>query len=75
MQTNLMWDDVEKTIRGSFVNLCLTITIAILIIIGAFNKEVCTNLKDNQSLITWFFGLSWSIWSAKQVASSIINKP
>jgi hypothetical protein len=71
---NLIWDVENKSVRGSFVNLALTVIIVILIIIGAFDKDVCANLKTNESLITWFFGLSWTVWSAKQVATAVINK-
>lgn len=75
MTTNLFWSDEEKTIRGSFVNLTLTFIITVFIIWGMFDSSISLALKENQSLITWFFGLSWSIYSVKTVADKyIINK-
>lgn len=74
METNLFWNSEEKSIRGSFVSLSLTILVAILITMGAFNNEISESLKKLESLITWFFGLSWGIYSAKSVANKYITK-
>ena len=43
---NFIWNYQDKTIRGWFVNLVITMTILMLVVIGAFNEEVKTNLKD-----------------------------
>jgi len=75
MTTNLFWNDEQKTIRGSFINISLTFLIAGLIIAGVFIPSIATSLKQLESLIIWFFGLSWGIYSVKSVSDNyIINK-
>jgi hypothetical protein len=74
MTTNLFWNNEEKTIRGSFISLSLTILFAVLITMGIFDTEVATSLKSLESLIIWFFGLSWGIYSAKSVADNYVAK-
>jgi hypothetical protein len=72
MQTNLYWDAENKTIRGSFVNLVITVSILFTIIYAIFfgSKEMVRDLKELQSLIVWFFGISFGVWSGKQVIES-----
>lgn len=74
MENNLFWNSQEKSIKGSFVSLCLTIFIVVLIGMGIFNDEICESLKKLESLITWFFGLSWGIYTTKSVADKYIEK-
>jgi uncharacterized protein YebE (UPF0316 family) len=72
MKTNLFWDETDKTIRGSFINMILTFSLLGLIVYGTLfgGKEIVNNLKELQSLIIWFFGLSFGIWSGKKVVES-----
>ena len=72
MKTNIWWDAENKSIRGSFVNLILTLSLIYTIIYAIFfgSKEMIQNLKDLQSLIVWFFGISFGVWSGKQVLES-----
>lgn len=75
MLTNIFWNNEQKTIRGSFINLSLTLFITILIAVGVFIPAVASGLKSLESLIIWFFGLSWGIYSVKTVSDNyIINK-
>jgi cytosine/uracil/thiamine/allantoin permease len=69
VKTNLFWDAEVKTIRGSFINMVITFSLAFTIIYAIFfgSEKMIQNLKELQSLIVWFFGLSFSIWSGKQV--------
>jgi len=64
---NFIWNYQDKTIRGWFVNLVITMTILMLVVIGAFNEEVKTNLKDLSSLIIGFFTVSFGVWKLGNV--------
>ncbi|MFA5460197.1 MAG: hypothetical protein WC283_02630 [Candidatus Paceibacterota bacterium] len=56
----------EKTLRGSAVNLAITITILILVVVGCFNDEVATRLDKMSTLIIGFFTASFGVWSYKK---------
>ena len=64
---NFIWNYQDKTIRGWFVNLVITMTILMLVVIGAFNETVKTNLKDLSSLIIGFFMVSFGVWKIGNV--------
>lgn len=72
MKTNLFWDAEDKSIKGSFINMVLTFGLFGVIIYGILfgGKEIVNNIKELQSLIVWFFGLSFGIWSGKRVIES-----
>ena len=75
MNTNIFWDAETKNIKGSFVNLALTTIIALIIFYAILfgSKQMIQDLKDLQNLITWFFGLSFGIWSGKTTISSVFS--
>ena len=64
---NFIWNYQDKTIRGWVVNLVITMTILMLVVIGAFNETVKTNLKDLSSLIIGFFTVSFGVWKLGNV--------
>jgi len=64
---NLLWNKEKQSIRGSFVNLTITLTILILITIGAFVPTVAANLEKLAILITGFFTMSMGIWAYRKV--------
>lgn len=64
---NIFWNNEEKTIRGSFVNLLITLSILGLIIVGAFVPSVAANLEKLAILITGFFTMSMGLWAYKKV--------
>lgn len=64
---NLIWNAEEKSVRGSFVNLMITLSILILIVIGAFVPTVAENLEKLAILITGFFTMSMGIWAYRKV--------
>ncbi len=73
MKLNLIWDDEEKTIRGSFINMFLTFSLLFLIIFAVFSGDelMVKNIKELQGLIVWFYGLSFGLWSGKRVVESV----
>jgi len=70
---NFIWNYQDKTIRGWFVNLVITMTILMLVVIGAFNEDVKTNLKDLSSLIIGFFTVSFGVWKLGNVIEGSQN--
>jgi hypothetical protein len=68
MKTNLFWNDEDKTIRGSFINMFLTFSLQALIFAAVIisNEEIIKGIKELQSLIIWFYGISFGLWSGKQ---------
>lgn len=56
----------NRTIRGSFVNLVITVVILTLVIIGAFNTWVAENLEKEATLIIGFFTASMGIWAYRK---------
>lgn len=73
MKTNILWNAKEKTIRGSFVNLFLTFSLLILIFAAIIlaNEKVINSIKELQSLIIWFYGISFGLWSGKNVIENV----
>ena len=62
----LIWNKKENSIRGSFVNLVITMTILLLISIGAFNDAVAKRLVDMAALIIGFFASTMGIWAYRK---------
>jgi uncharacterized membrane protein YiaA len=60
----------DHTIRGSFVNLCITIIIMIAVIVGCFNDDVAERLDKMSTLIIGFFTSSMGIWAYRKSQES-----
>ncbi len=60
-------DEPTGGIKGSFINLCITVGVGSLIAIGAFRADVADNLKTMETLIIGFFTASFGIWAGKKV--------
>lgn len=73
MKTNIFWNSKEKSVRGSFVNLFLTFSLLILIFTAIIiaNEDVIKGIKELQSLIIWFYGISFGLWSGKNVIENV----
>ena len=69
---NFIWNSEDQCIRGSFVNLLITLTILGLIVAGAFVKDICNNLVSLSTLIIGFFTVSFGVWQVTGVAKSFI---
>lgn len=65
---NIFWDPTEKSIRGSFVNLLITVSILLLVIYGVlFDPNIVDRLKTLETLIVGFFATSMGIWTTKKI--------
>ncbi len=69
-----IWDSENHSIRGSFINIVITFTILLLIIIGAFSKFVMNNLKELSVLIIAFFTASFPVWRVTNAVMDYIQK-
>lgn len=65
---NLFWDKENNSIRGSFVNLVLTMTILGMIVAGCTSDAVMLRVEKLSTLILGFFATSIGIWSYKKIA-------
>ena len=64
---NFIWDEKKQTIRGSNVLYQITLTILILVVVGAFVPSVADNLKKMEVIIGAVFGFSISAYSYRKV--------
>ncbi len=60
----LVIDRRDSSIRGSFINLFITMAFMVLIMIGAFVREVRENLVAMSPLIVPFYAISFGVWRA-----------
>jgi len=72
---NFIWDNENKSIKGSFVNLVITFSILGLVCWGAFDKNVTSNLKELSALIIGFFTVSFGVWKVSNVITELNKKP
>jgi TRAP-type C4-dicarboxylate transport system permease large subunit len=63
---SLAWNKKENSIRGSFVNLMITVVILLLIVIGAFCDEVADRMANMAALIIGFFTSTMGIWAFRK---------
>lgn len=64
---SLIWDKENQSIRGSFVNLILTMSILGMIIAGCTSDAVMLRVEKLSTLILGFFATSLGVWSYKKI--------
>lgn len=67
---HLIWDEENHSIRGSFVNLILTLSILGMIIAGCTSDAVMLRVEKLSTLILGFFATSIGVWTYKKIAES-----
>jgi TRAP-type mannitol/chloroaromatic compound transport system permease large subunit len=65
---NLFWDIENQSIRGSFVNLILTLTILGMIVAGITSDAAAARVEKLSTLILGFFATSIGVWTYKKIA-------
>ena len=63
---NFFWDFDEASVRGSFVNLLITVTYLVLIVLSCLFRVVAINVRDIAPFLIGFFGISISVWAGKK---------
>ena len=66
----LVWDKENQSIRGSFVNLILTLTILGLIVAGVTDDDIMERVEKLTALILGFFATSIGVWTYKKVVET-----
>ncbi len=67
LKINIAWDTNTQSIRGSFVNLIITIVILGLFVAGALNDDIAARLDKLSGAMVGFFTASMGIWAFKKV--------
>jgi uncharacterized membrane protein YqjE len=64
------WDSADKSIRGSFINVLLTLNLLIMIWVGIVNDAASYRLERMTPLLIALFGTSFGVW---RIAKTIKN--
>jgi TctA family transporter len=65
---HLIWDEENHSIRGSFVNLVLTLSILGMIVAGCTSDAAAARVEKLSTLIMGFFATSIGIWTYKKIS-------
>jgi len=68
---NWIWNHEDQSIRGSFINIVLTIFYACIIISSMLWMRIAQNVAEITSFLIGFYGLSFSIWAGKKTIEMI----
>ncbi len=68
---NWVWNKEDQSIRGSFINISLTIFYVILIICGAIWGRIAENLKEMETFLIGFFLVSFGTWATKKTVEFV----
>jgi hypothetical protein len=71
MLKKLVWNEEESTIRGGFVNLCITTIYMILIILGSIFSFLASNLREMETLLIGIFVSSFGLWAGKKTVEFV----
>jgi hypothetical protein len=66
-----IWNEEENTIRGSFINIALTIFYACIIIASMIWTRIAQNVAEITSFLVGFYGISFSVWAGKKTIEMI----
>lgn len=73
MFKELWYSEEEKTIRGGFINLLISVIYIILIITGSLVSWIASNLREMETLLIGFFIASFGLWTGKKSVEFIKN--
>ncbi len=68
---NWIWKGDEQTVRGSFVNIALTIIYVMIIICGMIWNRVAENLKEMETFLIGFYLVSFGTWATKKTVEFV----
>lgn len=61
-----MKKDKGFEIKGKNINMAITLTILVMLVVGAFSTTVADNLEKLATLIIGFFTVSYGVWQTKK---------
>jgi hypothetical protein len=68
---NWVWNHEDQSIRGSFINIALTIFYMIIIICGMVWTRVSGNLKEMETFLIGFYLVSFGVWATKKTVEFV----
>jgi hypothetical protein len=72
---NFVWDEENNTIRGSFINIALTIFYACIIVASLIWNRIAENVAEITSFLVGFYGVSFTVWAGKKTIEMIRKVP
>lgn len=64
---DIVYDSQTNQIKGAFINLCVTVMMAILMIVGCFVASVAKNIETMATFMLGFWGLSFGFWKGGNI--------
>lgn len=68
---NWVWNKEDQTVRGSFVNIAITILYLCFIGIGMAWSRVAENLKQMETFLIGFYLVSFGTWATKKTVEFV----
>lgn len=68
---NWVWNHEDQSIRGSFINISLTIFYMLIIIAGMIWNRVAENLKQMETFLIGFYLVSFGVWATKKTVEFV----
>ncbi len=68
---NWIWKSEEQTVRGSFVNIAITILYLCFIGMGMAWNRVAENLKEMETFLIGFYLVSFGTWATKKTVEFV----
>jgi len=68
---NWIWDKEQQTIRGSFINITITILYLMFIGMGMAWNRVAENLKEMETFLIGFYLVSFGVWATKKTVEFV----
>lgn len=68
---NWIWNHEDQSLRGSFINIALTLFYVGLIICGAIWERVAENLREMETFLIGFYLVSFGVWATKKTVEFV----
>lgn len=68
---NWIWNHEGQSIRGSFINIAITIFYVGIIVCGMIWKPVAKNLREMETFLIGFYLVSFGVWATKKTVEFV----
>jgi len=66
-----IWNHEDQSVRGSFINIALTIIYVMIIVSGMIWSRVAENLKQMETFLIGFYLVSFGVWATKKTVEFV----
>ncbi len=66
-----IWNHEDQSVRGSFINIALTIIYVLIIVSGMIWSRVAENLKEMETFLIGFYLVSFGVWATKKTVEFV----